>query len=691
MERRLDMLDLDFEYRSGEDNLVADFYRPCLSASTHYDRAAGYFRSSVLQVIGGALTDFAARGGHFRLICSPDLTEQEVKAFRDGYKSRDDLISQSMDREVSLLLEDTSLAPQTSLFATMISFGQMDVRIAFRPEESGIYHEKLGIFTDHLSNMVSFKGSANETWSGWHNLGNHESFDVFRSWNDNNEARRVERHASYFEKLWRGEVRGLEILPFPEIALSRLKAAAKTSFQEFDLKATHGNRLLLPHQVSAVDSWEANGGRGILEHATGSGKTLTALTIVSRHVVNGMPALILVPSKLLLYQWINEIQREIPQAVLLSCGAGKTVWRKQGRLESFTSTNVSLGQRIVLATIQTARSEEFLQRLKQSDQLLVVADEVHRTGSNENRALFSINAGRRLGLSATPKRFGDQEGTSLLLSYFGGILQPPFTLVDAIRAGRLVPYEYYPHRIGLTQEEAQKWEEASKAIRQEFAKENSGSSDSHGEYSTYLRMMLIKRARIAKAASSKVNLAKDVLTRHFQRGQYWLVYCDSQGQLNEVMHCLRQEGLPVNEYHSAMTGDPEQTLLWYSKYGGILVSIRCLDEGVDIPLVSHALILASSQNPREYIQRRGRVLRVPPNPSLKSIAVIHDALVMPSSLADEPSQTSLAKSEIARALEFGSGAINRGAVTTLLQIAVDIGLEVDELVDVGLEGDDDAE
>jgi superfamily II DNA or RNA helicase len=204
-------------------------------------------------------------------------------------------------------------------------------------------------------------------------------------------------------------------------------------------------------------------------------------------------------------------------------------------------------------------------------------------------------------------------------------------------------------------------------------------------------MMLIKRSRIAKTASAKIILAKEVLTRHFQRGQYWLVYCDSQEQLNEVMQCLRQEGLPVNEYHSAMAGDPEQTLIWYSKYGGILVSIRCLDEGVDIPLVSHALILASSQNPREYIQRRGRVLRVPHNPQMKSIAVIHDALVMPSSLGDEPSQTSLAKSEIARALEFGSGAINRGAVTTLLQVAVDIGLQVDELVDVGLEGDDDDE
>lgn len=691
MQRRLDMLDLDFEYRSGENNLVADFYRPCLSASSHYDRAAGYFRSSVLQVIGGALANFAERGGHFRLICSPDLTEEELAAFRAGYKSRDELISQSMDREVSHLIGDAALAAQASLFATMISFGQMDVRIAFRAEESGIYHEKLGIFTDRFSNKVSFKGSANETWSGWHNLGNHESFDVFRSWNDNNEAQRVDRHASYFEKLWRGEVHGLEILPFPEIALSRLKATAKASFREFDVMATHGARTLLPHQVSAVDAWEANGGRGILEHATGSGKTFTALTIISRHVAKGMPALILVPSKLLLYQWISEIQREIPQAVLLPCGAGKNVWRKPGRLESFTSNNVSLGQRIVVATIQTARSEEFLQRLKHSDDLLVVADEVHRTGSNENRALFSINAGRRLGLSATPRRFGDQEGTSLLLAYFGGVLQPPFTLIDAINAGRLVPYEYHPHRVELTQVEAERWEEASKAIRQEFAKEGQGCSDAPREYSHYLKMMLIKRARIAKAASSKIGLAREVLSRHFQRGQYWLIYCDSQEQLTDVMNYLRQDGLPVNEYHSAMAGDPEQTLLWYSKYGGVLVSIRCLDEGVDIPLVSHALILASSQNPREYIQRRGRVLRVPPKPEMKSLAVIHDALVMPASIGDEPSQTSLAKSELARAIAFGSGAINKGAVTTLLQIAVDIGLQVDELVDVGLEGDEDAE
>jgi len=689
--RRLDMLDLDFEYRSGENNLLADFYRPCLSASISYDRASGYFRSSVMQAAGGALTDFAKRGGIFRLICSPDLTDLEIQAFRDGYASRDTIISEAMDREVLFLLAESSTSSQASLFATMISLGLMDVKIAFRPQENGIYHEKLGIFTDSSLNKVSFKGSANETWSGWHTSGNHESFDVFRSWIDTNEAKRVARHSLYFETLWRGEVSGLEILPFPKIALGRLEAIAQSSFQEVAVRSTHGSRRLLEHQERGVAAWDANGSRGILEHATGSGKTFTALTIIARHVSQGNAALVLVPSKLLLYQWMDEIHREIPQAVMLPCGAGKSVWRKPSRLESFSSPNPELGPRIIVATMQTARTPEFIDRIRASQNLLLVADEVHRTGSTENRAIFRIDAGKRLGLSATPERFGDEEGTNQMLSYFGGILKPPYTLADAIADRRLVPYEYHPHRVELSSEETERWEQASKLINREMGKESGVKSAGPPVFSDRLRMMLINRSRIAKTAEAKVALAREVIGRHFQRGQFWLVYCDNQNQLNDVLAILRQDGFPVNEYHSAMSGDPAQTLIWYSKFGGILVSIRCLDEGVDIPMISHALILASSQNPREYIQRRGRVLRVPPNPADKVLAVIHDALVMPTSLSDEPTQTSLVKSEIARAIQFGSGAINRGAVTTLMQMAVDIGLRIEDLDGVGLEDDDDAE
>lgn len=201
-------------------------------------------------------------------------------------------------------------------------------------------------------------------------------------------------------------------------------------------------------------------------------------------------------------------------------------------------------------------------------------------------------------------------------------------------------------------------------------------------------MLLIKRARIAKKANNKVALAARVLGSEFQEGQHWLIYCEDSDQLSEVMAALKAGGLSPIEFHSSMSGDRDSTMAWFQTFGGPLVSIRCLDEGVDIPAVSHALILASSQNPRQFIQRRGRVLRASPG---KHIAVIHDAIVVPIHVDDEPEQAALLKSELARAIEFASSALNRTAAAELRTIAADLGLKSDDLETVGVEEDEDGE
>jgi superfamily II DNA or RNA helicase len=692
MDRRLDMLDLDIEYRSGEDNLVADFYRPCLSVAHRYDRASGYFRSSVLLAIGVSLLDFVKRGGRIRLICSPDLTEAELEAFEQGYRSREDVVKGALLREIDEIFRDPAFAYQASAIATFIAIGSMDVRIAFSASNHGIYHEKLGIFFDGHSNIVSFKGSTNETWSGWHERGNHESFDVFRSWEEAGELARVERHVAYFERLWRGKVRGLDIQPFPEVAIAEIRKHAKPTLEDLNMPKTAGSRTLLPHQDKALTDWRRNRRRGIIEHATGSGKTFTALSALSEHLQNGDPALVLVPSYLLFTQWQNEIQTEIPSAVILGAGAGRTAWKQPGRIESFTANDRSLGQRVILSTMQTARSEDFARRVRGGDHLLLVADEVHRTGSTENRQLFEMKSGARLGLSATPRRYGDPDGTAAIFSYFGGVVGDVFSLRDAIAANRLCPYEYHSHLISLDENETEKWAIETKKIKRLLARSASGSElITLGSMPSEVKMLLIQRARIAKKASRKIDLSVKVLTENFESGQSWLVYCDDSSQLSAVKGALEAKDLPVNEYHTSMGGDPEQTLRWYRRHGGILVSIKCLDEGVDIPEVSHALILASSQNPREYIQRRGRVLRVPPPPTTKTVAVVHDALVITPFLEQEKEQLSLVKSEIARALEFAEGALNRDAKTRLLELTVNLGLDIAQVADTGLEEDADAE
>jgi superfamily II DNA or RNA helicase len=689
MSEGLAALHLDIEYRTGENDLVSDFYEPCLSAARWYDRAVGYFRSSIFIVIGESLIDFARRGGRLRLVCSPELTEEDYTALSTGYKNRETIVGEALSNEIDSLLRNVDTREQTIALATMVSVGAMDIRIALRPAHLGLFHEKLGIFTDDYGNAVSFKGSSNETWNAWHDFGNHESFEVFRSWIGTTEAQRIDRHKSYFERLWVGDVKNVDTTPFPKVAFERLRKEARPSLEDIVLKrqVERKGRQLFQHQNLAIENWKAQNKRGILQHATGSGKTITALAAMREHLGNDGCVIVLVPSVLLLTQWVKEIEAEIDEVTILTAGGGNNLWKKLGRLESFSSSYSGLGRRVIVATLQTARKVDFRNRLYVGDHLMLVCDEVHRAGSSDHARVLDIDSGPRLGLSATPIRYGDPEGTARIMAYFNGVIPPPFTLEDAIKAGRLVPYEYHPYTVSLTEEENKRWEELTKIIRREYALLHRRQGRPI-ETSERLKTLLIKRARIAKKAAAKVDLAEEILKHEYTEGEHWLVYCEDTEQLESIRARLTSLGLPVNEYHTGMQGAPEETLRWFDNFGGVLISIRCLDEGVDIPQTSHALILASSQNPREFIQRRGRVLRVAPDKPEKRVAIIYDAIIVPTHVEDEVNQISITKSEIARALEFAKGAINRAAGAELMELAIHIGIDIKELEDVGVEDEE---
>lgn len=297
-----------------------------------------------------------------------------------------------------------------------------------------------------------------------------------------------------------------------------------------------------------------------------------------------------------------------------------------------------------------------------------------------------METGARLGLSATPSRAGDPVGTSAILEYFNGIVPPPFTLFDAINVGALTPYAYHVRRVTLDADEQDRWNKLTRDIRQQYA-QSVGREETTLDSALRLKHLLIRRARIAKGARAKVAAAVAIVTTEYRRGHRWIVYCDDQVQLGEVRDALRVAGCAdVFEYHTAMLGDPRQTLAHFEANGGVVVSIRCLDEGVDIPTVSHALILASSRNPREYVQRRGRVLR---KSSTKSLSHIFDVLVTPIFDPAEIPATSLLEGELARAIEFGSHALNPGCVTDLERIALEHGIDWTTLTSTGIEDDDD--
>ena len=678
-------------YFSGEINLVEYFYRPCLSEAVIYDRSVGYFSSSVLLLIAPPILDFARQGGKIRLICSPYLNSNDIDAMKSGYKSKLDCVSCAVIRDINQLLENQTLRKNTEALATLISLGVLDIRLVFMPGAQGDYHVKLGIFCDEFGNSVIFKGSINETLTGWYEKGNHETLDVFCSWLENKEERRVARNREYFEKLWNDRIDGLNVVPFPDVATEKLKTLAKISIDDIDSNHlidifnfensqikqkfegnSDGMRVPLKHQLEAIAKWNEQNRKGILEHATGSGKTFTALIALKEHLEPEGVAIVLVPDKLLFEQWESELKEEIEGIKLLRAGGGNTKWKIDGRLKGFTSSLPGLGKRVVLATMQTARNLNFLRAVNQGEHILLIVDEVHEIGSDKNSNILNLQLGPRLGLSATPRRYQDPEGTRKIMIYFGSIVQPPYTLEDAINDGRLVPYNYYPKPVRLNVTESEKWANESRKISREFAR----CKRKNTEIPQNLKHMLIRRSRIAKKAQAKIGLATEVIKKWYCSGESWLIYCEDQDQLNLVMKSLVSEGFSPLEYHTGMQSESSETLEYYKNFSGILCSIKCLDQGVDIPRISHAIILASSQNPRQFIQRRGRVLRTCEG---KSKAVIFDAIVVPMSLEHEPEQFSLLKAEIQRAIQFAKTAFNSSSVIELAKLALDLGIKPEEV------------
>ena len=245
-----------------------------------------------------------------------------------------------------------------------------------------------------------------------------------------------------------------------------------------------------------------------------------------------------------------------------------------------------------------------------------MADEVHQLGSPENTKLLAVDAGRRLGLSATPERYGDPEGTRRLFTYFGGVIPPVISLMDAVRAGRLVPYEYYPSAVNLTAEEADEWKRVSHDISLEIARQKKDASGKK-PLTDRAKLLLIQRSRIAKKADQKTRLADAIIKREYHDDQHWLVYCEDSDQLRDVLARLRASGFDPIEYHSGMPGDREATMAWFRTFGGILVSIKCLTMSTAIdeilasgqlPLTTAEIVTAVEQKLHRSVNRRDAIL-----------------------------------------------------------------------------------
>ncbi len=704
----LNSFEFKASYNKAENNIAEEFYLPCMRSAVKYDRISGYFGSTIYIIAWSALKEFIQNNGRMRLICSPYISDTDEAALSEGYSARNNqLLADSIKEEVEALFSSPSLSAPARLLAYLVAEGIIDVKIAVPGEHSDsdtrrMFHDKVGVFSDTLGHSVGFRGSMNETYKGLSSDGNIESIDVFPSWIDARDKIRVDNALRFFERLWHNEVSGVVVYPFPAAIREVLKDKAKGAnwHQLLDeIKVIESvstkwkpdkrpsGKTPRPHQTNALEAWVRNDRRGIFEHATGSGKTFTAMCAIRDALDRNETVLILVPSRDLLTQWYDELRETITgiPVYYMLCGDGNVEWRKPGALHSWTSA-AKAQHRIILSTMDTASSLDFIQNISQGDHIFLVADEVHRLGSPHRRRVLQLQTGARLGLSATPYRYGDPLGTQELFTYFGGIIPPPFTLEDAIKSGVLTRYFYHPQKLYLSASEQERWNEITEEIRRLIARTGSSGQTTDIISNPSLQRLLINRARIVKNAEGKVPLAISTLRNHYRNGQKWIVYCDNITQLKAVLRGAMAAGFDAFEYYADMVGDREMTLSYLSQLR-VLVSIKCLDEGVDIPSTTHALILASSQNPREFVQRRGRILRKSPG---KHFAHLYDAITMPVITDDENDKSlSIISAELSRAIQFGAGAENPACITDLKNIAVDFQIDFNSLKDGGIEDDDE--
>lgn len=704
----------EFEFKSSynklNDDVAKEFYLPCMHSATLYKRISGYFGSTIYIIAWSALKDFINHNGHMQLLCSPFLTEEDAEAIKEGKAAlADEVLARAFQKELSELMEQDSVSSAAKLFACLIANKIVEIKLVIardgKQKDANIerlYHDKAGIFIDEVGDSVAFRGSINETFKGLSDNGNIESVDVFQSWDGGKDAQRAQEILEGFERVWNGDYDVLEIHDLPESAAKYIRNEASNYHWEQLLeevkvvvnkaekwKPNKASDIikLKDHQVNALEGWEQADYQAIYQGCTGCGKTVIAISAIRHELERGKKILVLVPSKELLANWDKEIRRIITDIDIniFLCGDGNNSWKNNGNLSLWTSPSGTMNN-IVIAIMDTAAKPEFLSAVNDGEHLFVVADEVHNMGSPTHRRIFGLNYGSALGLSATPERFGDPEGTQSIIDYFGAILQPPYTLQTALREGVLTKYFYYPKRVELTQDEQADWDELTKKISKRYAMSH-GSGDATKSEDSFLQHMMIERARILKKAANKVTTAIEVLRQNYKEGQKWLVYCEDKTQLQTVLTAIRSEGIDAYAYYADMPGDREDTLSYFAENGGVIVSIKCLDEGVDIPSTTHALILASSKNPREFIQRRGRILR---KSTGKNLSFLYDAIVVPhESSVQEDKSLSIVVSELGRAIEFGESSISSACITDLKVLALRFGVNYNEVINEGYEEDEE--
>ena len=663
---------------------VLDIYYRTLCNSKNWDLALGYWSLSALKLLAYPLSKFIINNeGKIRLYCNEAISERDYQLMT---QSNYNLDQTRLFKDLVKMIEALE-GGNNDLFNNCISYlihnDLLEIKVLIKKENTrGISHQKNSIFSDTHQNTVVLSGSANASEQAF--LFNREDTNAFCSfWNEESVTNNINVTIDEFEKTfsegdeeWKiYEIESEELkeklnkIGFRKIDKSSLENEAikhiKKNYRNFskEIQKEISDELLVlnnePHfpifngkisnprdyQIKAYNEWINNDFKGIFAMATGTGKTLTSLNVLlEQYKTNGYyNAIILVPTQILVNQWVDECKKFNFKNIFTTYNSNWTSRLKDILLDKRLGVNSNF---IFISTYASYNGNKFQQILNnfKCTSTILIADEAHNLGTKRSISNYLHGIKKRIGLSATPNRNFDESGTNEIEKYFNSFSPNHtfcFSMIDAIKNKYLTPYYYYPKFIKLNEPEMEAYAKYSERLLKFFDFEK-------GTYREEASNLLIQRKRIIHQAANKklklLEILNDIKDEDFKHTIVYVPegfepdYSENDSStlddedlriIDDYNSTIKSLGVRTHQVIGGMGISERKKILDQFDKGliQVLTAMKTLDEGVDIPATKCAIFCASTGNPRQFIQRRGRILR---RSKGKDFATVYDLIVEPN-------------------------------------------------------------
>ncbi len=704
---------LDRDYKTGSADEPLQFYLDGLANSNEFSLLLGYFSSSAINLLSVGFATFISKGGKMRMVINHLLSAKDKEAIQEANQ---EAITKVFDLTDVVSLGRVLDEYDTHFFeclAYLISEKRIEIKVIKPKNGKGIAHYKSGVFSDG-QDSIGYKASCNFTLFGLSE--NLEELEAFLSWENGRSNKLIKKQLKLIEDYFTEKDQDVEYISVSEIEVvlkdkfgkkdinellvqeeqllkkkqslisnPNLKKTIAKLFNEIELirrtprfPYSEGPR---EYQINAYNSWVANNYKGMFAMATGTGKTITSLNcLLNEYKKTGIyRAIITVPTTALVEQWKKECAKfNFKNVITVS---SKENWDRNLAFFNTASKLIDTSYIVIVtyASLPRPKFKSYFTQLPKDT--ILIADETHNLGSQGLLKLLpNIHLEKRIGLSATPHRKFDELGNQAIQGFFND--EPPYivsySMEEALNIGWLCKYTYHPHIVKLTDQEMEKYKELSlQLLRMGLFDKETGSFRSTPE----IEKKLLERKRIIHKAANKLEAFKAILRSEFDKRRnlkYTLIYVPEgvEANFDETDYSVEteDENRLINEYTKAVSHTDDSVMVKQFTANStnrdeilknfeeskihVLTSMKCLDEGVDVPRSELAIFCASTGNPRQFIQRRGRVLRLHKD---KIHATIHDLVVVPE-VSDESTfemEKGLIRKELERVVDFANLAMNK--------------------------------